>query len=65
MPLLYESSTRTGIARSRISPCWETGVHVSISGLFQHEVFEHEGLYCVTTGMEKVCFVCANIDRSS
>lgn len=40
-------------------------MHVDLSGLFQHEVFEHEGLYSLTVAMEKVCFVCVNIDRSS
>lgn len=30
--------------RSMISLHWEIEVHVSLSGLFQLEVFEHEGL---------------------
>lgn len=30
--------------RSRISLHWEIEVHVSLSALFQLEVFEHEGL---------------------
>lgn len=65
MRLVYVHLVRTGMVRSRISLYWEIGMHVGLSGLFQHEVFEHEGLYSVKTGMVKVCFVCANIDRSS